>query len=80
MFHFEYGAMSSDAVNAQIDDYTQRLGKPTNDSTVRNSETEVHKLTWVDSSTTFELIYKTGPTDTVASASLFDNSLAHTEH
>jgi hypothetical protein len=80
MFHFEYGAMSNDAVNAQIDDYTQRLGKPSSNSNVGNGGTEVHRLAWADSATTFELIYKTGPTDTVASASLFDNSLARPAH
>jgi len=80
MFHFEYGTMSNDAVNAQIDDYTQRLGKPSSDSNVRNGGTEVHRLAWADSATTFELIYQTGATETVASASLFDNSLARPAH
>ena len=75
-FHFDYGVMSDDAVNAQIDDYTRRLGKPSSDSTVKNGEFDVHKLAWLDTTTTFELSYKSDRKETEASASLFDNSLA----
>ena len=76
-FHFDYGALSKDAVDAQIEDYTRRLGKPSSNSTVENGGIDVHKLAWQDSTTTFELTYKTDQKETEASASLFDNSLAH---
>jgi hypothetical protein len=76
-FRFAYGLMSNDAVDAQIDDYTHRLGKPSSRSTVRADGVDIHKLVWMDSATTFELTYKTDPRKTDASASLLDNSLAH---
>jgi len=69
--------MSNNAVDAQIGDYTRRLGKPSSDSTVQNGDVGFHKLAWLDSATTFELTYKTDPRKTEASASLLDNSLAH---
>jgi hypothetical protein len=79
-FHFDYGVMSNDSVDAQIDDYTRRLGKPSSDSTVKNGDVGFHRLAWQDSATTFELTYETDPKKTEASASLFDNSLAHVAH
>jgi hypothetical protein len=75
-FHFDYGVMSKDAVEAQIDDYTYRLGKPIIDSSARNGEVGVHKLVWADSATTFELAYETDPQGTKATALLSDNALA----
>jgi hypothetical protein len=79
-FRFDYGVMSNDAVYAQIDDYTRRLGKPSSDSTVRADEGGIHKIAWMDSATTFELTYKTSQDGTRASASLMDNSLAQRAH
>jgi hypothetical protein len=79
-FHFDYGVMSSDAVNAQIDDYIRRLGKPSSDSTAIDGGFDAHRLAWQDSATTFELTYKTDRNEIEASASLFDNSLARPAH
>jgi hypothetical protein len=80
-FHFYYGVESDHAVAAQIDDYTRRLGKPSSDSTVKSGEFDVHKLTWLDTTTTFEVTYKTDRKGTTeASAFLFDNSFAQPSH
>jgi len=75
-FQFEYGVLSDDAVDAQIDDYTRLLGKPLRDSTVRSGEFDIRELGWSDSATTFVLSYKTDGNHTEASAKLLDNALA----
>lgn len=75
-FQFDYGALSDDAVDAQIDDYTRRLGKPSRDSTVKNGKFDIRDLEWSDSFTTFDLSYKTGGKQTEASARLLDNALS----
>jgi len=75
-FQFGYGMLSDDAVNAQINDYTRLLGKPSKDSTVKNREFNVRELEWSDSSTTFDLSYKTDRNQTEGSARLLDNALS----
>jgi hypothetical protein len=75
-FQFDYGLLSDDAINAQIDDYTHLLGKPSRDSTVKNGKFNVRDLGWSDSSTTFDLSYKTDGKQTEASARLLDNALS----
>jgi hypothetical protein len=69
--------MSSDAVQAQINDYIRTLGKPSKDVTSKNAEGGSRKLEWSDSATTFELSYKytTDPNLAEASATLSDNAL-----
>ena len=74
-FHFYYGMISTDAVNAQIDDYTRLLGKPTKDSKAKIGENDVRELVWSDSTTTFELSYKSDQKQFEASAILSDNAL-----
>ena len=76
-FQFHYGAMSSHAVQAQINDYTRTLGKPSKDVTLKNAEGGSRELVWSDSATTFELSYKytTDPNRAEASATLSDNAL-----
>jgi hypothetical protein len=81
-FQFHYGAMSSDAVQAQINDYIRTLGKPSKDVTLKNAEGGSCELVWSDSATTFELSYKftTDPNRAEASATLTDNALvAHSK-
>ena len=72
----DYGVLSDDAVNAQIDDYIRQFGKPSKDSTVKNGEFNVRELEWSDSSTTFDLSYKTDQNQTKASATLLDKALS----
>jgi hypothetical protein len=79
-FHFDYGAISTDAVKAQIEDYTQSLGKPLKDSTTKEGDFNLRELEWSDSATTFKLFYKTSPAQVEASALLFDNALAAPAH
>jgi hypothetical protein len=79
-FHFYYGVMSTDAVNAQIDDYTRILGKPSTDSKAKIGEFDVRELVWSDSATTFELSYKSDRKQVEASATLSDNALAGPAH
>lgn len=76
-FQFHFGAMSSDAVQAQINDYIRTLGKPSKDVTLKNAEGGSRELVWSDSATTFELSYKytTDQNRTQASATLSDNAL-----
>lgn len=75
-FQFDYGVMSTDAVNAQINDYSRLLGKPSRDSTSTIGDLDERELEWSDSATTFELTYKTDRQQTEASARLSDNALA----
>jgi len=75
-FYFDYGALSSEAVEKQIEDYTHRLGKPSNDLTTKEGAINVRKIEWSDSATSFKLIYKMDETKIEASAKLFDNVLA----
>ena len=58
-FHFYYGVTSINAVKAQIDDYTFRLGKPSRDSTTHSGEFDDRELEWSDSATTFKFHYRT---------------------
>jgi len=76
-FQFYYGAMSPDAVLAQINDYTHTLGKPSKDVTLKTAEGGSRELVWTDAATTFKLSYKyaTDPNHTEASATLTDNAL-----
>lgn len=37
-FHFDYGIVSTDAVQAQIEDYTRSLGKPSKDSVTKEGD------------------------------------------
>jgi hypothetical protein len=74
-FHFYYGVMSTDAFNAQVDDYTRLLGKPTRDEKVKIGEVDTQELVWSDSITTFELSYKSNGKQVEASAMLSDNAL-----
>jgi len=81
-FQFDYGVMFSDAIQAQIDDYTRMLGKPSRDSISKSGSIDFRELTWSDSSTTFELSYKyvTGREQAEASATLSDNALTEHHH
>jgi hypothetical protein len=74
-FHFYYGLMSIDMVDAQINDYTRLIGKPPRDSKVKIGEIDVHRVKWTDSTTTFELTYKSDQQQIEGSATLSDNSL-----
>jgi len=79
-FRFSYGVMSADAVNAQIDDYTRLLGKPSRDSKAKIGEFDDRELGWSDSATTFEISYKSEGKQFEASATLSDNTLAVLAH
>jgi hypothetical protein len=74
-FHFDYGVLSADAVEAQIKDYTRRLGKPSRESTTKEGESVLREIEWTDSATSFRLFYKTDRGQVDASASLMDNAL-----
>ena len=76
-FKFDYGVMSSDAIQAQIDDYTRLLGKPLRDSLSKSGALDSRELVWSDSATTFELSYRyvIGQKQAEASATLSDNAL-----
>ena len=75
-FYFYYGVMSDDAVNAQIENYTRLLGKPSRDSKTKRGQFQIPELSWLDSATTFEASYKTDRKETEGSARLLDNALA----
>jgi hypothetical protein len=77
-FQFYYGSLSSDAVQAQIDNYTHTLGKPSREVTSKTGGVSSRELVWSDSATTFELLYKytTDQSHAEASAALTDNALA----
>jgi len=62
-------------VDAQINDYTRLIGKPPRDSKVKIGEIDVHRVKWTDSTTTFELTYKSDQQQIEGSATLSDNSL-----
>jgi hypothetical protein len=79
-FHFYYGAMTTDAVNAQIDDYARLLGKPSGDSHVKAGDVDTRIIRWSDTATTLELSYKSTPNQVEASAAIFDNALAKSLH
>ncbi len=79
-FHFEYGMTSIEAVNAQVDDYTRRLGKPSRDSTTRSGDFVNRELEWSDSATTFKFQYSTNQKQAEASATLLDNALTGLAH
>ena len=75
-FHFDYGVLSADAVQAQVEDYTQRLGKPSKESTTKEGESVLREIEWSDSATSFRLFYRTDRAQVEASASLIDKALA----
>jgi hypothetical protein len=77
-FQFYYGSLSSDAIQAQIDDYTRTLGKPSREVKSKTEGVNSRELVWSDSATTFELSYKytTDQNHAEASAALTDNALA----
>jgi hypothetical protein len=79
-FQFDYGVMSADAVEAQVDEYTHLLGKPSRDSASAVGGLDERDLEWSDSATTFALTYKTDQKQTKASATLSDNGLAAHVH
>jgi hypothetical protein len=79
-FHFYYGVISTDAVNAQVDDYARRLGKFTKESKAKIGGFDAREIVWSDSVTTFELSYKADGRQVEASATLSDNALAGTAH
>ena len=77
---FYYGVTTMGAVQAQIDNYTHLLGKSSRDSTSATGTSNLRKLEWSDSITTFEFSYKTDGSQAEASAILFDNALTASVH
>ena len=79
-FHFDYGLISTESVNAQVEGYTRTLGKPSKDSIRKQGDVDVREVEWSDSVTTFQLFYKMCGTQVEASALLFDNALVAPVH
>ncbi len=79
-FHFEYGVITEEALEAQIDNYTRSLGKPSKDSTARQGDVDLREVEWSDPATSFCLSYRMVGTQVEAAAVLFDNALVALAH
>ncbi len=77
-FHFDYGMVSKDEAEAQIEDYIRSLGKPTKNSATRVGGDELREIEWSDPATSFKLVCKSSSAQAETSATLFDKALTAT--